>query len=74
MTRSPSAKLVYKVLESEEELTQKELVEETLLASRTVRYALKRLKKIGIVEEDIYFADARQSLYKITESKHTACE
>ncbi len=63
----PSAKLVFKVLEYDGPLTQKQIVEESMLSARTVRYALERLEEIGIVDEDIYFADARQSLYQLTE-------
>jgi len=62
----PSAKLLFKVLEYDGPLTQKQIVEESMLSARTVRYALERLENIGIVEEDIYFADARQNLYSIT--------
>ena len=62
----PSAKLVFKVLEYDGPLTQKQIVEESMLSARTVRYALERLENIGIVDEDIYFADARQNLYSIT--------
>jgi predicted transcriptional regulator len=62
----PSAKLVYKVLEYDGPLTQKGIVEESMLSARTVRYALERLDEIGVVEEDVYFADARQNLYEIT--------
>jgi DNA-binding MarR family transcriptional regulator len=63
----PSAKLVLKVLEYKGALTQKEIIEESMLSARTVRYALERLEEIGVVEEDIYFADARQSLYEVTD-------
>ena len=63
----PSAKLVYKVLEYNGPLTQKGIVEESMLSARTVRYALERLDEIGVVKEDVYFADARQNLYEITE-------
>lgn len=62
----PSAKLVYKVLEYNGGLTQKGIVEESMLSARTVRYALERLEEIGAVSEDVYFADARQSLYQLT--------
>ena len=61
----PSAKLVFKVLEYNGSLTQKQIVEESMLSARTVRYALERLETIGIVNEDIYFADARQNLYSL---------
>lgn len=62
----PSAKLVYKVLQYDGPLTQKQLVEETMLSARTVRYALERLQDCDRVEEGIYFADARQSLYELS--------
>ena len=65
----PSAKLVYKVLEYDGPLTQKGIVEESLLSARTVRYALERLEEIGAVTEDVYFADARQNLYDIAGSE-----
>ena len=61
----PSAKLVYKVLEYDGPLTQKGIVEESMLSARTVRYALERLDEIGVITEDVYFADARQNLYEL---------
>jgi predicted transcriptional regulator len=63
----PSAKLVFKVLEYDGPLTQKGIVQESMLSARTVRYALERLEGIGMVDEDVYFADARQNLYELTE-------
>lgn len=65
----PSAKLVYKVLEYGGRLTQKEIIEETYLPSRTVRYALNRLKDEDIIEERFNFKDARQTLYDLSENK-----
>jgi predicted transcriptional regulator len=70
----PSAKLVYKVLEYNGPLTQKGIVEESMLSARTVRYALERLDEIGIVEEDVYFADARQNLYELSDDAEAAAE
>ena len=61
----PSAKLVYKVLEYNGGLTQKDIVEESMLSARTVRYALERLEAVGAVTEDVYFADARQNIYEL---------
>jgi transcriptional antiterminator len=61
----PSAKLVYKTLEYEGELTQGQLVDETLLSARTIRYALTELQDRDVVREDIYFADARKRLYSL---------
>lgn len=61
----PSAKLVFKVLEYDGPLTQKRIVEESMLSARTVRYALERLQEGGYVDKSVYFKDARQSLYNI---------
>jgi len=70
----PSAKLVYKVLEYNGAMTQKSIVEESMLSARTVRYALERLEDIEIVSEDVYFADARQNLYELTDSGESAAD
>ncbi len=67
---SPSVKLVFKVLEYKGLLTQKELVAESYLPPRTVRYALSRLKKEGILEERLYYKDARQCLYGVKSPQH----
>jgi DNA-binding MarR family transcriptional regulator len=70
----PSAKLVYKVLEYNGAMTQKSIVEESMLSARTVRYALERLEGIDIVSEDVYFADARQNLYELTDAGEAAVD
>jgi len=64
----PSAKLVYKVLETGEPLTQKAIIEMTRLPPRTVRYAIRRLKMNAMLKERLSFMDARQSIYSISES------
>ena len=64
----PSAKLVFKILESKGQMTQKEIIHETILPSRTVRYAINRLKEEGILIELFYFLDSRQKLYEIKRS------
>jgi DNA-binding Lrp family transcriptional regulator len=61
----PSAKLVFKTLEYHGPLTQKDIGEESRLSERTVRYAIERLEENSIITEDIFFPDARQSLYEI---------
>jgi len=66
----PSLKFVFKVLELKGMLTQKEIIEETYLPSRTVRYALNRLKKEGFIEERLYFKDGRQCLYAVKSPAH----
>ncbi len=63
----PSAKLVYKVLESGCLLTQKDIVKKTYLPARTVRFALTRLKEQNLLLERFYFPDARQSLYGLND-------
>ncbi|WP_435360634.1 MarR family transcriptional regulator [Haloarchaeobius sp. DFWS5] len=62
----PSAKLVAKVLEYNETLTQSQLAEETLLPPRTVRYALNRLEEADVVHSRFSFSDARKRLYTLT--------
>ncbi len=62
----PSAKLVAKILEYNDTLTQSELAEETLLPPRTVRYALSRLEEEDAVESRFSFSDARKRLYSLT--------
>ena len=62
---SPSMKLILNILENHGPLTQKEIAKVTRLPSRTVRYALNRLKDEDILEEHEYFQDARQCLYQI---------
>jgi len=62
----PSAKLVAKVLEYNDTLTQSQLAEETLLPARTVRYALNRLEEEGVVDSRFSFSDARKRLYTLT--------
>ena len=61
----PSAKLVAKVLDYNERLTQSQLAVETLLPPRTVRYALSRLEDADVVEARISFTDARKRLYTL---------
>ena len=62
----PSAKLVAKVLEYNDRLTQSQLAEETLLPPRTVRYALTRLEEVGVVDSRFSFTDARKRIYTLT--------
>lgn len=62
---SPSMKLILNILENLGPLTQKEITRVTRLPTRTVRYALGRLKEEDILEEREYFQDARQCLYQI---------
>jgi hypothetical protein len=56
------------VLESSGFLTQKDIVRQSYLPARTVRYALNRLKEENVLQERFYFQDARQSLYGLNGS------
>lgn len=58
---------MYKVLEWEGKQTQKQLAEETMLAQRTVRYALDELRSVDAVDEELYIPDARQNVYVLRE-------
>jgi len=59
----PSAKLVAKVLETSDPLSQGELAEQSLLPDRTVRYALNRLEEAGLADSRYSFRDARKQVY-----------
>lgn len=61
----PSAKLVAKVLEYNNRLTQSQLAEETMLPARTVRYALTRLEEVDAIESRFSFTDARKRVYTL---------
>ncbi len=61
----PSAKLVAKVLEYNDRLTQSQLAEETMLPPRTVRYALTRLEEVDAVDSRFSFTDARKRVYTL---------
>jgi DNA-binding MarR family transcriptional regulator len=62
----PSAKLVAKVLQYNNSLTQSQLAEKTLLPARTVRYGLNRLEDAGVVESRFSFTDARKRIYTLS--------
>jgi hypothetical protein len=61
----PSAKLVYTIIRANRQMTQKEIIRESYLPERTVRYALSRLKAENVLAEYLSVADARQSLYRL---------
>lgn len=65
----PSVKLVYLKLKYEGPLTQKELIDETELASRTVRSALSDLVDADFVSEELYLPDLRQRKYVVTDEE-----
>ena len=60
-----SAKLIYKIFTHEGSMTQKELINASLLPERTVRYALDVLIKNSLITHQPHFTDARQTVYGI---------
>jgi len=60
-----SSKLIYKLLQYEGNMTQKEIISSSLLPERTVRYALNLLLKKGIITSQPHFSDARQTVYGV---------
>ncbi len=69
LSMPPSSKLILKTLEYEGALTQKDLVNKTLLPARTVRLALSNLLKKGYVKKKVSIRDARQKIYEISKIK-----
>ena len=59
----PSARAIYTLLSEQGPLTSKDLILKCDLAPRTVRYALKRLTKEGLVKKAPYLLDMRSSKY-----------
>ncbi|ADY02294.1 ATP-NAD/AcoX kinase [Vulcanisaeta moutnovskia 768-28] len=53
MDLPPSAKFILKILEYEGQLTQREIVEKTMLPSRTVRNALSILIRKGLIQRQV---------------------
>ena len=60
-----SAKLIYKILVHEGSMTQKDLIDASLLPERTVRYALGILMGKGLITNQPHFTDARQTIYGV---------
>ncbi|QSZ67405.1 transcriptional regulator [Methanofollis aquaemaris] len=60
----PSSRKVLLILEDGGAMTHKDLVRNSSLAPRTVRYALKRLKENNLIIEKFNFKDARQIIYE----------
>ena len=60
-----SAKLVYRILAHEGNMTQKDLIDTSLLPERTVRYALALLMNRGMIDNTPHFSDARQTVYGV---------
>ncbi len=60
-----SSKLVYKLLQHEGSMTQKEIINASLLPERTARYAIALLLRKSLVSSQPHFSDARQTVYSV---------
>lgn len=60
-----SAKLIYRILAEEGNMTQKELIGVSILPERTVRYAINLLLKESLITYQPHFTDARQTVYGV---------
>ncbi len=61
---SPSTKFVLKILQMNGRMTQRDIVDETTLPSRTVKYAIKKLRESNIVQEKPSLNDMRSKYYE----------
>lgn len=59
----PSSRRVKELLDSHGGMTHKDIVMESNLSPRTVRYALKVLKEKDLLVEKFNFRDARRTIY-----------
>ncbi len=59
----PSSRTLFGLFKDGMQLTYKQLVAQSGLPPRTVRYALKKLKDNGLIAEKFNFQDARQIIY-----------
>lgn len=65
----PSSRTVLALLDEGGAMTHKEIVKQSNLAPRTVRYALKKLKENHLIIEKFNFRDARQIIYQNREQQ-----
>ena len=61
---SPATKLVLKILQLNGWMTQGEIVKETYLPSRTVKYAIRNLREKEIIQERSNPDDLRKKYYR----------
>lgn len=64
----PSALFVLRMIEDAGPQTHSQLVAETRLPSRTVRYATRRLVESGLVDDDPYLGDLRKTEFSLSEA------
>jgi len=62
-----SARAIYGILNQTGPLTHKDLLREARMPERTVRYALGRLKEVGIVAARCNLMDCRQCYFYVSD-------
>ncbi len=60
-----SAKEVYTLLKEQGDLSPKEIIEITDKPPRTIRYALNKLLKVGLIKKYPSFSDMRRRVYTL---------
>lgn len=60
-----SARFILNILESNGWTTQKEIISSTALSTRTVKHALKMLRRSELIVERRNLGDIRRKLYRI---------
>lgn len=62
---APSVRFLYRLLEDEGALTEKQLIAESRMPERTVRNAVSYLVRAGLVRRDASLRDARESVFTL---------
>ncbi len=62
-SKTPSAKLIYLILQHEGRLTKSELLEKTMLSRSTVHAGIDQLLSCGVIEKQTSLRDARERVY-----------
>ncbi|MFX0204574.1 MAG: winged helix-turn-helix domain-containing protein [Candidatus Hodarchaeota archaeon] len=61
----PSSLKIYKILQSQNQMTFKEITSQTSYSTRTVRYALRDLSDAGLIGKIPDMTDLRRCYYSI---------
>ena len=59
-----SSKVVLSIL-SKGHNTPQQILKESSLPPRTLRFAIKKLKSLGVIEERYFLSDSRKKFYRI---------
>lgn len=62
-SKTPSAKLIYLILQHEGRLTKSELLEKSMLSRSAVHTGIDQLISCGVIEKRTSLQDARERVY-----------